>query len=120
MLKPTTRKKVRVEGDKFMEVLTQSFGSCAIVPAVLGGTCSCATCVALEEKQNVKVPLMDSLAKSEAKPPEFHTSVSEETARDPVITVRHPYMRTLRVIILGLVCLWILIAMMSGRSSSCI
>lgn len=107
---------MRIEGDKYMEILATSFGGSASVPAVLEGTCSCATCVALEVKASTKVLLVDSLANAEVKLPEYHGLVPEERVHDAVISVRHPHLQTLRVIIVGLVCLWIVIAMVFGRS----
>jgi hypothetical protein len=101
---------VRVEGKNYVEALAKSFGESSSVPAALGGTCSCATCcVALEVKASGEVP---SLAHAEAKQTE-HPGLGPE---DVVISVRYPHLQTLRVIILGLVCLWIVVAMVSGRS----
>ncbi|KAG0630944.1 hypothetical protein M758_1G215400 [Ceratodon purpureus] len=116
MLRPATREKIRVEGDQYAEVLAKSFGGLDTLPAVLGGTCSCANCVASEEKVSAKVSLMDSLANSEAKQPEYHVEVPKKTMHDVVLSARNPHLPLLRVIILCLVGLWIVIAMLSGRS----
>jgi hypothetical protein len=104
MLRPATREKVRVEGDNYLTTLANAFGGCDSVAAVLGGTCACALCIA---DSTPKVSVTDSRA------------VGEPFLEQPATVVsiqQQPHLRSLRVIMVALVCLWILVALINAWS----
>lgn len=117
VLRPSTRKKVEIIGRNYEEYLSKKLEQ---VPSFLGGNCSCSKCsprenadVAVQEIQSTGSPTSHSLNDENA--PEFkgHT-VSYVSPRcyplrkEPLI----------KIIITGVVMLWILVAIILGTQYS--
>ncbi|CAH9121343.1 unnamed protein product [Cuscuta epithymum] len=120
VLRPATRKKVEIIGRNYEEYLSKKLES---VPVFLGGNCSCSKCspqripeVTVEE---IQLTASSSTAHNSNddndNTPEFHGhTVSYMNPRFYPLT-KEPL---IKIIIIGVVMLWILVAMILGTNNS--
>ena len=119
MVKPSTKKKVRMEGDKYMNSLATHLGGIFNVPIVLGGKCSCDYCEdILAQKAERNMSLVALKAHNELEQVRNRELTLEETALCLRQSTYESYSATLRLVITGLFLLWIVVAMISGYSDT--
>ncbi|KAH8955559.1 hypothetical protein BDL97_08G145400 [Sphagnum fallax] len=114
VLKPSTREKVHVEGKRYRERLTSCLGGEERVPFYLGGKCKCSLCAELKSQSKQDMSLVVHRAQSESEQLEDDDMAIEESAYGERLSIYRSYSFTLRVIIVGLLMLWIVVAMVAG------
>jgi hypothetical protein len=114
VLKPSTREKVHVEGKRYRERLSSSLGGEERVPFYLGGKCKCSLCAELKSQSKQDMSLVVHKAQSESEQLEDDDMAIEESAYGERLSIYRSYSFTLRVIIVGLLMLWIVVAMVAG------
>jgi len=115
VVKPSTRKKIHMEGDKYMNRLAPYLGGIFDVPIVLGGKCSCDYCEdTLAQGAKGNLSLVPFQAQNELGPERNRELSLDERALCLRQSTYESYSRTLRVVITGLFLLWIVVAMISG------
>lgn len=68
VLKPATRKKLRIEGELCPKMLAELFQS---VPSFLGGSCDCGRCCVLPQAgKTQRLPLLEGMAVTQQKLPQ--------------------------------------------------
>lgn len=114
ILKPTTRKKVKIEGEMFRKVLSEYLQT---LPSYLGGNCTCMRCLKisnldalppLAKETNVMQPYSD-VSDDEDLPsshPSHQTDINMNGNCDQV----------LRAAVIGILMLWVFIALIAGLS----
>ncbi|XP_022730783.1 sec14 cytosolic factor-like isoform X2 [Durio zibethinus] len=112
VLKPVTRKKLKIGGEMYRKVLLENLQT---LPSYLGGDCRCSKCSNIGI-HDVKHPRMDWINKIQANE---DASNSEDTATPNVICqddIDHSVScdQVLRTAIIGLLMLWVLIAFIAG------
>ncbi|MBA0850948.1 hypothetical protein Goshw_010010 [Gossypium schwendimanii] len=113
VLKPTTRKKLKIGGETYRKILLENLQT---LPSYLGGDCRCTKC--LNIGMDVKRPRMDQLNKLQTNE---GVSDSEDTSELDLICQDDidpswSYDQVLRTAIIGLLMFWVLIAVMAGLS----
>lgn len=109
VLKPTTKQKLRIEGDSYQKVLAECFQS---VPSYLGGNCTCIRCVKLQGGDLCRIP-------------ERRTITSESIINDgdsPLVERADEYdmimenncSQTIRSAVIGILIVFVLIAFIEG------
>ena len=112
VLKPTTRQKLRFEGEMYQKVLSEYLQT---VPSYLGGKCACTKCSKLnscnmqppsrhEESSNVEQPATDC---SDDEDPFYMTYEIDNQMNDTCDQV-------LRTAVMGVLMFWVLMALMAG------
>ena len=112
VLKPTTRQKLRFEGEMYQKVLSEYLQT---VPSYLGGKCACTKCSKLnscnmqppsrhEEICNVEQPATDF---SDDEDPSYMTYEIDNQMNDTCDQV-------LRTAVMGVLMFWVLMALMAG------
>lgn len=115
VVKPSTREKVHMEGENYKDLLADHLGGIFCVPAVLGGKCSCSPCEEIRAaKERMDMSLVAHRARSQNEQLEERDLVLEESAYSERLSVYQSYQNVLRVIILGLLMLWIVVATVGG------
>lgn len=115
VVKPSTKKKVQMEGDKYMNSLATHLGGVFNVPVVLGGKCSCDYCEnILTQKVEGNMSLVALKAHDELEQVRNQDLTVEERALCLRQSTYESYSGTLRVVITGLFLLWVVVAMISG------
>ncbi|TYJ41933.1 hypothetical protein E1A91_A03G054200v1 [Gossypium mustelinum] len=113
VLKPTTRKKLKIGGEMYRKILLENLQT---LPSYLGGDCRCTKC--LNIGMDVKRPRTDQLNKLQTNE---GVSDSEDTSELDLICQDDidpswSYDQVLRTAIIGLLMFWVLIAVMAGLS----
>ncbi|BFI04561.1 hypothetical protein MPTK1_1g14630 [Marchantia polymorpha subsp. ruderalis] len=117
VVRPVTREKVTLLGDVFLGSLSEFLGGTDKVPSYLGGSCHCAKC--LEDRKSEGVYQISS----ERAPygqirheEEEDEEVTEESGyhEERITTDYQSYNSSLRVAIVGLLMLWVVIAMVAA------
>ncbi|MBA0735689.1 hypothetical protein Gogos_019513 [Gossypium gossypioides] len=113
VLKPTTRKKLKIGGETYRKILLENLQT---LPSYLGGDCRCTKC--LNIGMDVKRPRMHQLNKLQTNE---GVSDSEDTYELDLICQDDidpswSYDQVLRTAIIGLLMFWVLIAVMAGLS----
>ncbi|KAA3456731.1 phosphatidylinositol/phosphatidylcholine transfer protein SFH11-like [Gossypium australe] len=113
VLKPTTRKKLKIGGEMYRKILLENLQT---LPSYLGGDCRCTKC--LNIGMDVKRPRTDQLNKLQTNE---GVSDSEDISDLDLICQDDidpswSYDQVLRTAIIGLLMFWVLIAVMAGLS----
>lgn len=114
ILKPTTRKKVKIEGEMFRKVLSEYLQT---LPSYLGGNCTCMRCLEtsnhdarppLAKETNVMQPYSD--VSDDEDLPSPHLSHQTD------INMNGNCDQVLRAAVIGILMLWVFIALIAGLS----
>lgn len=114
ILKPTTRKKVKIEGEMFRKVLSECLQT---LPSYLGGNCTCMRCLKisnhdalppLAKETNVMQPYSD--VSDDEDLPSPHLSHQTD------INMNGNCDQVLRAAVIGILMLWVFIALIAGLS----
>lgn len=115
VIKPSTKEKVHMEGDRYMIKLASYLGGIFDVPVVLGGKCSCDYCEGVStQKTEGNIPLLTLNAHNGVEEMRVRNMSLEEKALCIRQSTYESYSGTLRVVITGLFLLWLVVAMISG------
>ncbi|KAL7150506.1 hypothetical protein ABFS83_05G117100 [Erythranthe nasuta] len=115
VLKPATKKKLRIEGGAYQKVLSECFQT---LPSYLGGQCTCTRCTKFDTDESLP-QILDT-----------PTSTRESSVSDIVVAEDFPsvpttlqyddvntdgyFSRTLRTAVIGILIVWVLIAFLEG------
>ncbi|KAL6536361.1 hypothetical protein OROGR_012933 [Orobanche gracilis] len=114
VLKPTTKQKLRIEGQMYGKVLSECF---QILPSYLGGSCTCTRCLKLDAGSLKQIPDTQN------------SNMEQSFAADIVGTENFPLeeptyqhdmedniycSRVLRSAVIGVLIIWVLIAFIEG------
>ncbi|KZV25530.1 hypothetical protein F511_27515 [Dorcoceras hygrometricum] len=112
VLKPVTKKKLRIEGEAYRKVLSDSFQT---LPSYLGGQCSCTRCAKLEKgstSRSLDSHTGTSEAVAEITNVEDFSFVEPNDQYDTLVD--NSCSQTLRSAVIGILILWVLIAFIEG------
>ncbi|XP_002985514.2 uncharacterized protein LOC9653159 [Selaginella moellendorffii] len=122
ILKPATRDKIYVESDDCARILAEHLGGLDWVPIYLGGNCKCSLCnearAALdEERQDRLHELVQGVGNNRQQQQQISFGqrdylFSDQDEED--VTPFQSCTRVLRVAIIGLLMLWIVVALVAG------
>lgn len=109
VLKPTTKQKLRIEGDSFQKVLSECFQS---LPSYLGGTCTCIICVKLQGGDICRMPERRTVTtQSQINGGDFPLL---ETGDEYDMLMENNWSETIRSAVIGVLIVFVLIAFVEG------
>ncbi|KAG8382095.1 hypothetical protein BUALT_Bualt05G0040800 [Buddleja alternifolia] len=112
VLKPTTKQKLRIEGDTYKKVLSECFQT---LPSYLGGPCTCVRCAKLSTGHLQQI--MDnqtSTGESVADIVDAEDFPSVEPNYEDDIIMDGHFSRTIRTAVIGILIVWVLIVFIQG------
>eukprot|EP01018_Ginkgo_biloba_P034013 Gb_41254 [translate_table: standard] len=107
VLKPVTREKLQIVGDHNRRILTEYLES---IPSFLDGDCTCSYCsrVCVDEGEEVGITNMESVHG------EYDGEDDRGSFYEHEISPDGNYNHILRVVIIGLLMVWIIVALLAG------
>ncbi|KAG0558512.1 hypothetical protein M758_10G031400 [Ceratodon purpureus] len=118
ILSPVTQKKVHLKGyRRYMGLLAVQLGPGENVPPFLGGRCKCQICSSKVISEEEQRRILERQAEARQRELEDAGRAMEiVSSRDP-LSAEQSYTSTLRLLILGFVIIWIMVAMVAGHGS---
>lgn len=119
ILSPVIQKKVHLKGyQRYMGLLAVQLGASENVPPFLGGRCKCQICsrkvVSVEEQRRI----LERQAESRQRELEEAGRATGVVSSRDSLSAEQSNMSTLRLLILGFIIIWVMVAMVAGHSSS--
>uniref|UniRef100_A0A5K1D383 Uncharacterized protein n=6 Tax=Nymphaea colorata TaxID=210225 RepID=A0A5K1D383_9MAGN len=108
MLKPVTRQKLHIEGDKYIKILSEHLQT---IPLLLGGCCRCAQCSALTARHTCQ-SIIDS--NEDLQPSDSSVEVVDNSYMLDQLSYSGHCDKVLRTAILSILMLWVVIALIAG------
>ncbi|KAF3794083.1 Phosphatidylinositol/phosphatidylcholine transfer protein [Nymphaea thermarum] len=112
LLKPVTRQKLHIEGDKYIKILSEHLQT---IPLLLGGCCRCAQCSALTARHTCQ-SIIDS--NEDLQPSDSSIEVVDNSYMLDQLSYSGHCDKVLRTAILSILMLWIVIALIAGIHDS--
>ncbi|XP_031268219.1 uncharacterized protein LOC116126678 isoform X2 [Pistacia vera] len=114
ILKPVTRKKVKIEGEMYRKVLSEYFET---LPSYLGGNCSCMKCSSVGIR-DIQRPSSNETSKTEpyADISDDENLSSPRLSHHDDINVMGNCDQVLRTAVIGILMFWVLIALIVGMT----
>ncbi|KAK6117013.1 hypothetical protein DH2020_049257 [Rehmannia glutinosa] len=112
VLKPSTKQKLRIEGDTYQKVLSECFQT---LPSYLGGSCTCTRCANLDGGRLQQI--LDSQTRSRESVSDIVNTEEFPSVQptDQCDMIMDSYCsRTLRTAVIGILIVWVLIAFIEG------
>lgn len=113
VLKPTTRKKLKIEGEMYHKVLLENLQT---LPSYLGGNCTCTKCSTVSGPITRQHSCPNMINRAES----FQIHSDNDDMPSPNVTMRHDIDRNrscekvLRTTIIGILIIWVLMAFIAG------
>ncbi|XAR59008.1 hypothetical protein NMG60_11014620 [Bertholletia excelsa] len=113
VLKPSTRQKVRIQGEMYQKVLLENFPA---PPSYLGGNCTCSKCSDLTSS-SVRLPRVDNGSGESDRRMDWIGMDTTPTLHPPNLIDMHMNGncdQLLRTAVVGILMFWVLIAFVAG------
>ncbi|GFP79320.1 sec14 cytosolic factor [Phtheirospermum japonicum] len=112
VLKPATKQKLRIEGQEFKKVLSDTFQT---LPSYLGGSCTCTRCTKLGAGSLQRISdRQTSITESLLNNVNTGNFPSEQLGYQYDMLMDNYCSRTLRSAVIGVLIIWVLIAFIEG------
>ena len=116
---PVTQKKVHLKGyRRYMGLLAVQLGPSENVPPFLGGRCKCQICSSKVISEDEQRRILERQAEARQRELEDAGRAIEVASNRDLSSTEQSYMSTLRLLILGFLMIWVMLAMVSGHTSS--
>jgi len=115
---PVTQKKVHLKGyRRYMGLLAMHLGASGGIPPFLGGTCACQICSTKVISEDEHHKILERQAESRQRELEDAGRASQEVdSNKDLLSTEQSHMSTLRLLIVGCIIIWIMVAMVAGRT----
>ncbi|KAI3453853.1 hypothetical protein Pfo_010516 [Paulownia fortunei] len=111
VLKPTTKQKLRIEGEKYQKVLSECFQT---LPSYLGGLCTCTRCAKLAGSLHQILDSQTSTTESVSDIVNAADFPSAQPTYQYDMIMDGYCSQTLRAAVIGILIIWVLIAFIEG------
>jgi hypothetical protein len=113
-----TQKKVHLKGyRRYMGLLAMHLGASGGIPPFLGGTCACQICSTKVISEDEQHKILERQAESRQRELEDAGRASQEVdSNKDLLSTEQSHMSTLRLLIVGCIIIWIMVAMVAGRT----
>jgi hypothetical protein len=115
VLKPSTRRKIRIEGEDY-KVLAEHCGGYDSMPKFLGGDCSCSRCNhAISNPRAASLQLITGENQASTASSSVIDAREEDlVSREQDIASYNKFNTVLRAIIIGFLMLWVVVSLIAG------
>lgn len=111
ILKPTTKKKIHVEGDQYTRALTAHYGGSSSIPCFLGGSCTCSNCQkAASTKDSTSLQVVN---REQSHAEAYNEAHSDKNTGQQELASSRRFNSVLRAIIVGLLMFWVIMCLLA-------
>ena len=108
VLKPTTKRKIHIEGENYSNALAEHYGGHTSLPKFLGGNCSCSKCAHLQLISGENQHSFNSNNGTDV------DACREEDLVSRDLISYNKFNVMLRAIIIGFLMLWVVVSLLAG------